>query len=221
MAEAPTSPSAHASALPEPLAVAEAQRMAPFQQVPVHPRNYSDNYGFQLDLHLQKQETYIPVMWTTSVEDSFPVKEILFETIKVKVLRIKAKDRDHPDTVMKMGKFTNSEEHRQRRFLTEMAVHRYASRGCPYIAEIHNTLYLFQRNSCYGFQMEYLSDGALQIATLERYSYSERVGICTDVAKGLKHIHSLRLVHGDIKLDNIVVSVRPDLKYVGKIIDFG
>lgn len=42
-----------------------------------------------------------------------------------------------------------------------------------------------------------------------------------DVVRGLSALHQVGLVHGDVKLENILVCSSPDRKFVAKLSDFG
>ncbi|KAJ4292457.1 hypothetical protein N0V90_009119 [Kalmusia sp. IMI 367209] len=49
----------------------------------------------------------------------------------------------------------------------------------------------------------------------------ERLRICMHVTSGLKAIHAVGIVHGDIKLENILIFHQASQSYIAKIADFG
>ena len=49
----------------------------------------------------------------------------------------------------------------------------------------------------------------------------KKLGICIDIASGLSAIHDANIIHGDIKLQNILIFQQRDHRYIAKIADFG
>ena len=48
-----------------------------------------------------------------------------------------------------------------------------------------------------------------------------RISLCADVGRGLQALHACDVVHGDLKLENVLVFRHPERKYVAKLGDFG
>eukprot|EP00117_Sycon_ciliatum_P004723 scpid88877/ scgid8969/ Serine/threonine-protein kinase SBK1; Brain-specific protein kinase BSK146; SH3-binding kinase 1 len=195
----------------------------PGSQVPAkYAGKYADYQAFRLDRLLQQQEADIRLFCLTSLHDAFTVEKKIYQASKVKIYVLKPDEGQAYKAVMKMGKFDeDSKARRKMKMMEEMSVHRYVTRaGCPYIAQVHDALHLFMKDSCYGFQVEYMPEGSLA-KTFPHLCYHHRLQLCRDVAKGLKHIHSLRIAHGDIKMENVLVHIGADGQPMGKIIDFG
>ncbi|XP_065193930.1 uncharacterized protein LOC135825124 [Sycon ciliatum] len=188
------------------------------------PANYAGtSAGYQAYQHLlEMQKNEIRQLCVTSLDREFTVKGKMFENRKVRICRIEEDEGQRYKTVLKMGKFDlQNEAWKKKEMLSEIAVHRYVTMtGCPYIAQIHNTLYNFYDDYCFGFQVEYMRQGTV-MENLSKLSYAGRLRVCRDVARGLKHIHSLHIVHADIKVHNVLVHIRADGQPMGKIIDFG
>eukprot|EP00117_Sycon_ciliatum_P044665 scpid106563/ scgid32185/ len=140
---------------------------------------YADDQAYQLAQLLEMQKNEIRQLCLTSLHEDFTVKRKMFENGKVEIYRIKADEGQPYKAVMKMRKFDQQTEARKkRRILQEITVHRYVTRtGCPYIAQIHNTLYHFSSDSCYGFQVEYLRQGTM-IENYSKLSYAGRLRVC-------------------------------------------
>jgi serine/threonine protein kinase len=51
--------------------------------------------------------------------------------------------------------------------------------------------------------------------------FDTRRALCLDVGMGLQKLHQCDVIHGDMKLENVLVSRHPTRKYVAKIADFG
>jgi len=50
---------------------------------------------------------------------------------------------------------------------------------------------------------------------------STKLELCTDVARGLDVLHDLGIIHGDVKLENVLVFKGQERDYVAKVADFG
>ncbi len=70
----------------------------------------------------------------------------------------------------------------------------------------------------YGIVMEYCNKGSLRmVLNQNRLTQQEKLNIALGVAKGLAYLHSQRIIHGDLKSDNIVLNEQ----MIPKITDFG
>jgi len=97
--------------------------------------------------------------------------------------------------------------------------------GCEnmFVVCYYDDYHDFERRIYY-IEMEYVEGVTLRefmkrlksTSDYETYNYY-LLAIIRDIAKGLEYIHNLKIVHNDIKPDNIMI--QPD--YIPKIIDFG
>jgi serine/threonine protein kinase len=58
-------------------------------------------------------------------------------------------------------------------------------------------------------------------ARVHKLTLRERLRICLDITSGLREIHALDIVHGDVKLENVLIFHSTNQGYVAKIADFG
>ncbi|KAF8153268.1 kinase-like domain-containing protein [Crassisporium funariophilum] len=70
--------------------------------------------------------------------------------------------------------------------------------------------------------LEYALYGSM-VDAFERHAmdYSTRQNMCIDVGQGLLALHKCEVVHGDIKMENILVFPHRDKGFVAKLADFG
>lgn len=69
--------------------------------------------------------------------------------------------------------------------------------------------------------MELADFGTLQsLLDSQHLSDNERKGLCFDVACGLEALHECMIVHGDVKLENILVFADSQKRFVAKVSDF-
>ena len=69
--------------------------------------------------------------------------------------------------------------------------------------------------------MEIADFGSLQrLLSSEKLDESERQRLCLDIACGLEILHQCMIVHGDVKLENVLVFPHPERRFVAKLTDF-
>ena len=69
--------------------------------------------------------------------------------------------------------------------------------------------------------MEWCSEGPLSVFIGDALTHSDRNTWIHQLALGLRHIHSLYVIHRDIKPDNVLIARRDDGTTAAKYIDFG
>ncbi|CAF5217303.1 unnamed protein product, partial [Rotaria magnacalcarata] len=81
----------------------------------------------------------------------------------------------------------------------------------------------FQNELKYFLVLEYVSNGDLLTAvnTMNKYSEHDVALMLSQIASALKYLHSLDIVHRDVKLDNILMTNYPDQSVTLKLADFG
>ncbi|CAF1563892.1 unnamed protein product [Adineta ricciae] len=81
----------------------------------------------------------------------------------------------------------------------------------------------FQTDLQYFLVFEYVSNGDLltAVTTMNKYSEHDVALMLSQIAAALKHLHSLNIVHRDVKLDNILIANHPDQSVTLKLADFG
>lgn len=85
----------------------------------------------------------------------------------------------------------------------------------PNVVQIH---YACEDDDAVYVAMPFYQNGSLKDVLLERYlTVREIVALACEVLAGLQHVHSKRLVHFDVKPDNVLLSDRGE----GMISDFG
>lgn len=110
------------------------------------------------------------------------------------------------------------EESRKNKILHELLMFKSLS-DHPNVVQIYE---VFENKKYFFFVMEYASGGdLLQLMKRKcRLSESYARGIFIQLVRGLRHIHGKKILHRDIKLDNILlIDTDGDLK--AKICDFG
>eukprot|EP00493_Phyllostaurus_siculus_P003265 UN03279 len=57
--------------------------------------------------------------------------------------------------------------------------------------------------------MEYWKDGSL-LTVMKNHSFTtlEKISICSQLVKGIWHIHKSRVIHADIALRNVLIRLR-------------
>ncbi len=110
--------------------------------------------------------------------------------------------------------FTKSADKLKRKFLTEAEkIKSLSHSGIVKVKE------MFEANGTAYFVMDYVEGRSLnELVECESINTDEAVSIILEVAKALKHIHSKRMLHLDIKPSNILIR-KHDSKPI--IIDFG
>ncbi|CAF1380910.1 unnamed protein product [Adineta steineri] len=90
----------------------------------------------------------------------------------------------------------------------------------PYVIKLVEE---FQTEFKYFLVFEYVSNGDLltAITTMNKYSEHDVALMLSQIASALKHIHSLEIVHRDVKLENILIANHPDHSVTLKLADFG
>ena len=67
--------------------------------------------------------------------------------------------------------------------------------------------------------MEYLEGGTLTEARKgHEFAENEIAFVARELLRGLEHIHSLKLVHRDVKSENIMLSIMGDVK-LSKVVE--
>ncbi|UJR36178.1 hypothetical protein I4U23_028912 [Adineta vaga] len=81
----------------------------------------------------------------------------------------------------------------------------------------------FQTDLKYFLVFEYVSNGDLltAVTTMNKYSEHDVALMLSQIAAALKHLHSLDIVHRDVKLDNVLMANHPDQSVTLKLADFG
>jgi serine/threonine protein kinase len=87
--------------------------------------------------------------------------------------------------------------------------------GWSRLSSVHNHLFpaLFLEFATHGTLEQYLSDNSTVPA--------DRMRLARDVGEGLNALHESGIVHGDLKLENVLVFDRGDGAVVAKLADFG
>lgn len=120
------------------------------------------------------------------------------------------------DTAAREIKDSLKEFKREGRLLMEI------SNKCPNIVWVYE---VFDANNTAYYSMEYLAGGSLRdLVRKERGSLGEdrAKAIIEPIAKALAYLHTEKILHMDIKPDNIVMRVEPDNgKHTPVLIDFG
>lgn len=73
--------------------------------------------------------------------------------------------------------------------------------------------FLVLEHAHYGSLSDFLENHAVDFDT--------RRALCLDVGMGLQKLHQCDVIHGDMKLENVLVAKHSTRKYVAKIADFG
>ncbi|XP_065193933.1 serine/threonine-protein kinase SBK1-like [Sycon ciliatum] len=200
---------------------------APFTvtvEKPVIPEVYANTNASWLADQIKSQMGGITQVYTGSIHDDFQVERNLWDMTRTKICLVRAKGENGKLTVIKQHRYQEEDRIRSRdRLLREMVIHRIVEDdNCPFIARLANPLclYHFKHDSSYGFQMEYLPKRDL-FEVVASVPPHERLRLLRDAAKGLRYIHSLGIVHIDLKMENIGVNVGPNRKLIAKLIDFG
>jgi hypothetical protein len=81
------------------------------------------------------------------------------------------------------------------------------------------TLDFFRAGAKYYKTTERVESEALGVAGIAALPFRQRLVLLKSAAHSLKILHDLRIVHGDLKPDNVLVK-RTDLGYTSKLIDF-
>ncbi|CAF4657772.1 unnamed protein product [Rotaria sp. Silwood1] len=81
----------------------------------------------------------------------------------------------------------------------------------------------FQNELKYFLVFEYVSNGDLlkAVTTMNKYSEHDVALMLSQIASALKYLHSLQIVHRDVKLENILMANYPDQSVTLKLADFG
>ncbi|CAF2386909.1 unnamed protein product [Rotaria sp. Silwood2] len=81
----------------------------------------------------------------------------------------------------------------------------------------------FQNELKYFLVFEYVSNGDLlkAVTTMNKYSEHDVALMLSQIASALKYLHSLQIVHRDIKLENVLMANYPDQSVTLKLADFG
>jgi serine/threonine protein kinase len=76
--------------------------------------------------------------------------------------------------------------------------------------------------------LEYADQGTLKaFLARSKFSLETRAKLCHDVARGLTVLHESGIIHGDLKMDNILIFTNPGVisgsinRYTAKLADFG
>jgi serine/threonine protein kinase len=70
--------------------------------------------------------------------------------------------------------------------------------------------------------LEYAQYGSMvDLFEEENVNFESRRLLCTHVGNGLSALHSCDIVHGDVKLENVLVFPKPNGGYIAKLVDFG
>lgn len=98
-------------------------------------------------------------------------------------------------------------------FKSTAGIEKYASEGVLYReVSLHPCICRYygicRINEQIFIAMEYFEDGSLLDSLKKhKYSYSEKSHFCTELAKGLWHLHSLDVLHGDLALRNVLIDI--------------
>ncbi|CAF1111508.1 unnamed protein product [Rotaria sordida] len=81
----------------------------------------------------------------------------------------------------------------------------------------------FQNELKYFLVLEYVSNGDLltAVTTMNKYSEHDVALMLSQIASALKYLHSLQIVHRDVKLENVLMANYPDQSVTLKLADFG
>eukprot|EP00727_Mastigamoeba_balamuthi_P004192 m51a1_g13770 putative calcium calmodulin-dependent protein kinase type iv-like (535) ;mRNA; r:262247-264483 len=88
----------------------------------------------------------------------------------------------------------------------------------PNVVQLYET---FEGAKDYYFAMEYVAGGSLEDVVHESYCEQDARSIARQLAEAVRYMHSMGVVHRDIKLENLLVSCKEADKALVKVADFG
>eukprot|EP00117_Sycon_ciliatum_P039251 scpid79611/ scgid29042/ Serine/threonine-protein kinase SBK1; SH3-binding kinase 1 len=174
------------------------------------------------------RETIQPTsMWVQSYEDRWSFQKALTYNKTTKVgVNLVTLNENGEECIMKFRCYDPDlselrNQIRRSNLVREMLVSMFVAKtiGCQYFAWVNPQLFLISNAVC--FEMEYCEHRDLRALSKTDMLSTERLRLISEAARGLEKLHSLGLVHFDVKLSNIGVSQDAHGIKRAKLIDLG
>lgn len=78
----------------------------------------------------------------------------------------------------------------------------------------------FRQDSHYYIAMDMIEEEKLPLSEVSRLPMEERVRLCRIIAHSIMRLHAQKVVHADLKADNVLICRLSSGKYTAKIIDY-